>query len=136
MDYAATKSLDGRPLQRNAVFQGRMGQLEMEIEVLKSVCRRAAVDYDAVYTDPDPSAAFYKQGVVKSAIAAKMHCGQSGWRIVSQASEWFGGLGYTEHHPIQRLMRDMRHISIVECGDDVLRGLTYARFVKRPSQRG
>jgi len=136
MDYAATKSLEDRPLQHNAVFQSRMGQLEMEIEVLKSVCRRAAADYDAVYTDPDPSATFYKQGVVKSAIAAKMHCGQAGWRIVSQASEGFGGLGYTEHHPIQRLMRDMRHISIVECGDDVLRGLTYARYVKRPSQRG
>ncbi len=137
MDYAATKTLDGRPLQHNAVFQGRMGQLEMEIEVLKSVCLRAAADYDAVYADvEDRAAALYRHGVVKSAIAAKMHCGQAGWRIVSQASEGFGGLGYTEHHPIQRLMRDMRHISIVECGDDVLRGLTYARFVKRPSQRG
>jgi alkylation response protein AidB-like acyl-CoA dehydrogenase len=136
MDYAATKPLRDRSLQQNAVFQARMGQLEMELESLKSVCLRAAADYDELYATPDPAAAFYRQGVVKSAIMAKMHCGQTGWRIVSQASEGFGGLGYTEHHPIQRLMRDMRHISIVECGDDVLRDLTYARFVKRPSQRG
>ena len=136
MDYAAARSLGGRPLQQNAVFASRLGQLEAELESLKSVCLRAAADYDALYTGPDPAAALYRQGVVKTAVMAKMHCGQTGWRIVSRASEGFGGLGYTEPHPIQRLMRDMRHISIVEGGDDVLRELAYSRYVRRPAQRG
>lgn len=136
MDYAGAKRLGGRPLDQNALFTSRMGQLEAELESLKSVCWRAAAEYDQLYASADPAAAFYRQGVVKSGIMAKMHCGQTGWRIVSQASEGFGGLGYTEHHPIQRLMRDMRHISLVEGGDDVLRELTYGRYVRRPSQRG
>jgi alkylation response protein AidB-like acyl-CoA dehydrogenase len=136
MDYAGSKQLGERPLQQNAVFAARMGQLESELESLKSVCLRAATDYDQVYFGPDPARSFYRYGVIKSAIMAKMHCGRTGWKIVSDASEGFGGLGYTEHHPIQRLMRDMRHISIVEGGDDVLRQLTYGRYVKRPSQRG
>lgn len=136
MDYAAGKRLGGRPLQQNAVFGARMGQLEADLESLKSVCLRAAGEYDAIATRPDAAAAFYRRGVVKSAVMAKMHCGQTGWRIVSRASEGFGGLGYTEAHPIQRLLRDMRHISIVEGGDDVLRELTYSRYVRRPAQRG
>jgi alkylation response protein AidB-like acyl-CoA dehydrogenase len=37
---------------------------------------------------------------------------------------------------VQRLLRDVRHISIVEGGDDVLRELTYGRYVKIPRQRG
>ena len=136
MDYAAGKRLAGQPLTQNAVFAARMGQLEADLESLKSVCWRAGDDYDAVCSGSDPAAAFYRQGVLKSAIMAKMHCGRTGWRIVSDASEGFGGLGYTEDHPVQRLMRDMRHISIVEGGDDVLRELTYGRYVRRPSQRG
>jgi alkylation response protein AidB-like acyl-CoA dehydrogenase len=95
MDYAAEKHLAGRPLQQNAVFAARMGQLEMELETIKSVCWRAATDYDALYAGQDPAAAFHRQGVLKSAVVAKMHCGQTGWKIVSGASEGFGGLGYT-----------------------------------------
>jgi len=136
MEYAEKKQLAGRPLSQNAVFAARMGQLEADLESLKSVCWRSGTDYDDLYSGPDPAAAFRRQGVLKSAITAKMHCGQTGWRIVSTASEGFGGLGYTEPHPIQRLMRDMRHISIVECGDDVLRELIYGRYVKRGSHRG
>jgi alkylation response protein AidB-like acyl-CoA dehydrogenase len=136
MAYGAGKRLAGRPLVDNAVFGARLGQLESDLESLKSVCWRAADDYDELYAGRDPAAAFYRQGVVKSAVTAKLHCGQTGWRLVSAASEGFGGLGYTEDHPIQRLMRDMRHVSLVEGGDDVLRELTYGRYVRRVAQRG
>ncbi|TDC24556.1 acyl-CoA dehydrogenase [Streptomyces sp. 8K308] len=136
MEYATSKRLGGRPLTQNAVFAARMGQTEMELESLKSVCWRAADEYDAIYARPDAAAVFHGQGVLKSAVMAKMHCGQTGWRIVSAASEGFGGLGYTEAHPVQRLLRDMRHISIVEGGDDVLRELTYGRYVRHAARRG
>ncbi|WP_279571265.1 acyl-CoA dehydrogenase family protein [Streptomyces hainanensis] len=136
MEYAGNKQLGGRPLTQNAVFAARMGQLEMELESLKSVCWRAADEYDALYAREDAAAAFHGQGVLKSAVMAKMHCGQTGWRIVSAVSEGFGGLGYTEAHPVQRLLRDMRHISLVEGGDDVLRELTYGRYVRHASRRG
>ena len=41
----------------------------------------------------------------------------------------FGGLGYTHDMLIGKLMRDIRYVSIVEGGDDVLRDLLYRRFV-------
>ncbi|RDI45250.1 acyl-CoA dehydrogenase family protein [Nocardia mexicana] len=136
MDYAASKRLGGQPLNRNAVFGARMGQLEMELETMKAQCRCAAAEYDDIYQRSDRAAVFYADGVLKSAIVAKMHCGQVGWRVASRASEAFGGLGYTAGHDIQRCLRDMRHIAIVEGGDDVLRELLYGRYVKRASRRG
>ncbi|MCP2248803.1 acyl-CoA dehydrogenase family protein [Lentzea aerocolonigenes] len=136
MAYAADKRLGGRPLTRNAIFAARLGQLEMELETVKSQCHRAALDYDELHRAPDAGAAFLAGGVLKSAVVAKMHAGQTGWRIASTASESFGGLGYTEQHDVQWLLRSMRHISIVEGGDDVLRDLIYGRYVKRPSRRG
>lgn len=136
MEYGEGKQVGGQPLTRNAVFAARMGQWEMELETIKSVCRSAAADYDRLYGSDDPSGEFYRQCVLKSALVTKMHAGQTGWRIAATASESFGGLGYTEDHEVQRLLRDVRHVSIVEAGDDVLRDLMYARYVRRPSMRG
>ncbi|NPC86340.1 acyl-CoA/acyl-ACP dehydrogenase, partial [Pyxidicoccus fallax] len=38
-------------------------------------------------------------------------------------------LGYTEDSLIGKLVRDMRYVSIVEGGDDVLRDLLFHRHV-------
>jgi alkylation response protein AidB-like acyl-CoA dehydrogenase len=67
---------------------------------------------------------------MKGAIVAKMLCGQLGWRIASEASVMFGGLGYTEESLIGKLVNDMRYIGIVEGGDDVGRDLIFGRYVK------
>jgi hypothetical protein len=34
MDHAKTKSVQGAPLSANPVFAGKLGQLEMQIEVM------------------------------------------------------------------------------------------------------
>ena len=65
-----------------------------------------------------------------------MFCGQTGWQIAAAASEMFGGLGYTGEAVIGKLLRDMRYVSIVEGGDDVLRDLMYSRYVVPVSKRG
>jgi len=64
-----------------------------------------------------------------------MFCGQAGWRIASAASEMFGGLGYTSEAVIGKLLRDIRYVSIVEGGDDVLRELMFSRYVVPVSKR-
>lgn len=131
LGYAERKMLGGAPLIGNPVFVGRLGQIEMELETIDAQCRRAAAEYDALCAGADPVRALYRQGVLKSAIVAKMHAGQFGWRIASVVSEMFGGRGYVEDHEVNAVMRSLRHISIVEGGDDVLREMMFHRFVKR-----
>ncbi|MEV7521812.1 FAD-dependent oxidoreductase [Streptomyces sp. NPDC091371] len=129
MEYARTKRLRGERLLDSPVFAAKLGQMEMWIEVMRNQCLAAAAEFDALAALPDGPDELLGRGALRSAVAAKMFCGQTGWRIASTGSEMFGGLGYTDDSPIGGLLRDMRYISLVEGGDDVLRELLYRRCV-------
>ncbi|MFG1710509.1 acyl-CoA dehydrogenase family protein [Nonomuraea sp. M3C6] len=135
MEYAKPKSVKGAPLTANAVFAGRLGQFEMQIEVMANQCLAAARAYDEIAARPDAGEEFLRVGTLKQALTTKMFCGQTGWQIASTASEMFGGLGYTHELVIGKLLRDMRYVSIVEGGDDVLRDLVFSRYVVPVSKR-
>ncbi|QYC42679.1 Acyl-CoA dehydrogenase [Nonomuraea coxensis DSM 45129] len=135
MEYAKSKSVKGAPLTANAVFAGRLGQFEMQIEVMANQCLAAARAYDEIAARPDAGEEFLRVGTLKQALTTKMFCGQTGWGIASTASEMFGGLGYTHESVIGKLLRDMRYVSIVEGGDDVLRDLVFSRYVVPVSKR-
>lgn len=135
LEYARGKQVKGAPLATNAVFAAKLGQFEMQIDVMARLCRSAAAEFDAIAQQPDPAAAFLRQGALKGALTAKMFCGQTGWQILSTASEMFGGLGYTHESQIGKLLRDIRFVSVVEAGDDVLRDLLFTRFVVPAAKR-
>ncbi|MFF1902829.1 acyl-CoA dehydrogenase family protein [Kitasatospora sp. NPDC058218] len=129
MEYAAGKQVKGAALSSNAVFAGKLGQIEMHIDVMRNQCRSAAAEFDAVMASNDPAGTFYRTGTIRSALAAKMFCGQAGWAVATTGSEMFGGLGYTHDHLIGKLVRDLRYVGLVEGGDDVIRDLLYTRYV-------
>ncbi|HEY3999256.1 MAG TPA: acyl-CoA dehydrogenase family protein [Candidatus Xenobia bacterium] len=128
LDYAKTKPLKGGVLLGNHVFVAKMGQMEMQLDAMLAACRAAGRDMDRALAS-DGGSAFRRQGTLKSALVAKMLCGQVGWNIATVGSEMFGGLGYTRESLVEKLLRDMRHISIVEGGDDVLRETLFSRYV-------
>ncbi|MFJ5265008.1 acyl-CoA dehydrogenase family protein [Streptomyces sp. NPDC088387] len=135
MEYAKRKSLQGGKLVSHPVFGAKLADMETHILVMKDTCLAAARDFDAVMNGPDPAAEFVRRGTMRSAISAKLFCGRAGWDIAGTGSEMFGGLGYTNHMIINKLMRDMRYVSIVEGGEDVLRDLLYKRYVVPAGQR-
>jgi alkylation response protein AidB-like acyl-CoA dehydrogenase len=135
MEYGKSKSVKGSPLANNAVFASRLGQFEMQIDVMANQCLAAARAFDAVAARPDAGEEFMRIGTLKQALTAKMFCGQTGWQIASTASEMFGGLGFTHESVIGKLVRDVRYVSIVEGGDDVLRDLVFSRYVVPVSKR-
>ncbi|MFC7994242.1 acyl-CoA dehydrogenase family protein [Streptomyces pilosus] len=135
MTYAKEKRFRGGSLLESPVLAQKLGQMEMQIDVMKSHCRKAAREYDDIMAGPDAAKVFSRKGTLKSALTAKIFCGQTGWSIASAGSEMFGGLGYTDELPIGKLLRDMRYVSIVEGGDDVLRELLFSRYVVPVSRR-
>ncbi|WP_237076973.1 acyl-CoA dehydrogenase family protein [Mycobacteroides abscessus] len=135
MEYAKTKSLGGQTLARNPVFAAKLGQMEADIEVMRNQCLMAAGEFDAIMAMADSGREFLRRGALRSAMTAKLVCGQTGWRVAGCGSEMFGGLGYTGEHEISKLVRDMRYVAIVEGGEDVLRQMLYTRFVTPPFRR-
>lgn len=128
LDYAANKVIKGRLLAENDVFAAKMGQMEAELTVMRAACREAGAEFDDIMQGKDPEQHFHRHGGTKSAVVAKLLCGQLGWKIASVGSDLFGGIGYTQDHLIGKLVRDMRHVSILEAGDDVIRALLYSRY--------
>lgn len=135
IDHARQRSVKGAALTRSELFAARLAQMEVGIEAMLAVCRTAAAEHDALMSSPDPAEAFTLRGTLKSALTAKVFCGQTGWQIASSGSEALGGLGYTDATPVGRLLRDMRYVSVVEGGDDVLRQLIYGRYVLPAARR-
>lgn len=135
LEHAATRTVAGAPLTAHPLFGDKLAQIEIDVLAMRALCRSAAAEYDAIMAGPDPAAAFALRGALKSAVAAKVFCGRAGWAAASVASELFGGLGYTDAVPIGRLLHDMRYVSLVEGGEDVLRELIYRRHVVPRARR-
>ncbi|MFI8997853.1 acyl-CoA dehydrogenase family protein [Streptomyces sp. NPDC053542] len=129
MEYAAGKWVKGVPLVSNSVFIAKLGQIEMLIDVMRNQCRAAGAEFDGILASPVPAASIYRAGTLRTALAAKMYCGQAGWSVATTGSEMFGGLGYTNEHLISKLVRDLRYVGLVEGGDDVIRDLLFSRYV-------
>lgn len=129
LEYAKRKRVGDKQLVSNAVFAAKLGQMEMDIDAMRHVCRGAAREFDAIMAGDDAAERFLRKGTLRSALTAKTFCGRTGWKIASLGSEMFGGLGYTREMVIDKLVRDVRHVSIIEGGDDVLRDLVFNRFV-------
>ncbi|MFI2312530.1 acyl-CoA dehydrogenase [Streptomyces sp. CB00072] len=136
MDYAEDKTLQDGYLIDHPVFMNRLGKMETQIDVMKNQCRAAAREFDSLMARPDAADALVQRGTLRSALAAKMYCGQAGWEIASAGSEMFGGLGFTTEHIIGKLLRDIRYVSIVEGGDPVLQELMFNRYVLPEPKRG
>ncbi|TCO45909.1 acyl-CoA dehydrogenase family protein [Actinocrispum wychmicini] len=135
LDYARTKQLRGTSLLENPVFAAKIGQMEMQIDAMRNQCLAAAAEFDTLATRDDGPAELLSRGALRSAVAAKMFCGQTAWQLAGIGSEMLGGLGYTDETVAGKLLRDARYISLVEGGDDVLKDLLYRRYAKPSAKR-
>ncbi|KJS51442.1 acyl-CoA dehydrogenase, partial [Streptomyces rubellomurinus subsp. indigoferus] len=108
-----TKPLRAGVRLDNPVFAAKLGQMELQIDVMKSHLLPAGRDYDAVMATPDAADPWHRQGTRKSALTGKMFCGQTGWDIATVGSEMFGGIGKTHESPSKKLRRDSGYVSIV-----------------------
>lgn len=129
--YAKQKTLKNATMTENAVFTAKLGQMEAEIEAMHVLAQTAAREFDEKTSTEDGRKQLLKSGTIKAAIVTKMLCGQLGYRIASEASTMFGGLGYTNESLIGKLVRDVRCVSIIEAGDDVLREMMFHRYVRK-----
>ncbi|GAA1939538.1 acyl-CoA dehydrogenase family protein [Kitasatospora viridis] len=135
LDYAAHKRVHGTLLEAHPVFAAKLARIETTIMVMRNQCLSAAEEFDALARLPDGATALLRTGSLKSALAAKLFCGRAGWEIATTGTEMFGGLGYTQDSPMGDLADDMRYVSIVEGGEDVLQELLYTRHVLPPERR-
>ena len=119
LDFGLHRRLFGDKLTKMQDYRFRIAEMEMEIAAARSLVALSAKKADAGL---DHS---------KEASLAKLYAGQMVTRITSDAVLMLGSVGYTGQTVADKLMRDARHVSIVEGPDPIHKEMVFAQMLRR-----
>ncbi|MFN0153295.1 MAG: acyl-CoA dehydrogenase family protein, partial [Gaiella sp.] len=104
----------GRPIGRFQAIQAKLADLSTEIEAVRLLTYKAALDKDA------------GRDFTLAAAQAKLKSGRVAVRAAEDAVQIHGGYGYIEEFPVCRFYRDAKILTIGE-GTDEIQHLVIAR---------
>ena len=112
--YAKERSQFGTPIMNHQAIQFMIAEMSMNIEASRMLIYKAAWLLDEGKKN------------TKVASMAKAFCADSCMKITTDAVQIFGGYGYSEEYPVEKLMRDAKLIQIYE-GTSQIQRLVIAR---------
>ncbi|MBN1635148.1 MAG: acyl-CoA dehydrogenase family protein [Deltaproteobacteria bacterium] len=102
LDYAKRRHTFGSPISANQSIQFKLAEMYMKVEIARLLTWKAAWEIDQTI----------KTNI--SASIAKLYASEAALQVVSDALQIFAGYGYTRMYPIEKLLRDVRLLSIYE----------------------
>jgi len=108
--YMGERKQFGKTLASFQALQFRMADMATELVSARQMIRLAAWKVDR----SDPNANVY-------CAMAKRLATDIGFEVCNQAMQIFGGYGYTQEYPLERLMRDSRVHQILEGTNEIMR---------------
>ena len=70
--------------------------------------------------------------VFAKAAMVKLFCTEAAWRIVDEALQIHGGMGYMREMPVERMYRDVRLLRIVEGTSEIQRRIIAKALIDDP----
>lgn len=118
LKYSRQRSAFGQPISNFQALQFMMADMAIEIEAMRLLTYKAAwlVDQKA---PPNVNSSY-----------AKAFCADACMRITTDAVQIFGGYGYMDEYPVQKLMRDAKLLQIYE-GTSQIQRVVIARNLLR-----
>jgi butyryl-CoA dehydrogenase len=107
LHYSKERITFGRPIFEHQAVQFRLADMATQIEVARQMVWHAAVMKDAGLP------------CLKEAAMAKLNASEAAERVCSSAIQVFGGYGYVNDFPVERIYRDVRVAQIYEGTSDV-----------------
>jgi butyryl-CoA dehydrogenase len=105
--YARQRESFGKPIFEHQSVQFKLAEMAMQIEAARQLILHAASMKDA------------GQPCLKEAAMAKLFASEMAERVVSNAMQVFGGYGYVNDFPVERIYRDVRVCQIYEGTSDI-----------------
>ncbi len=112
--YATERKAFGQPIANHQAIQFMLAEMAMEIDAGRLLCWKAAWMKDAGLRN------------TKEAAMAKAFCADVVMRTTTNAVQVYGGYGYSEEYPVEKLMRDAKIFQIYE-GTSQIQRLIIAR---------
>jgi acyl-CoA dehydrogenase len=109
LDYVKKRRAFGSPIKDFQAIQFKLAEMLQKVETARLLTWKAAWDADQG-----------RDGTV-SASVAKLYASETALEVVNEALQIFGGYGYTEMFPIEKLLRDVRLLRIYEGTSEIQR---------------
>ncbi len=107
LDYAKQRESFGKPLFEHQAVQFRLADMATQVEVARQMIWHAAALRDA------------GRPCLKEAAMAKLFASEMAEKVCSDAISVFGGYGYVNDFPVERIWRDVRVCQIYEGTSDI-----------------
>ena len=114
VEHAKTRRTFGKPIATRQAVQRYLAEMETDVHALRLMLADAAEKWDAGRRIP------------KEASICKLFGLEAVGRVTDRALLVHGGIGYTRHHPVERLYRDAR-LNWLEEGTPTIQQLVIAR---------
>lgn len=102
IQYAQTRKTFGQPISSYQAVSFMIADMAKDIEAARMLCHKAAWMID------------HGQRNTKFAAMAKAFAADTAMRVATDAVQVFGGYGYSEEYPVEKLMRDAKIYQIYE----------------------
>ncbi len=109
IDYVKKRRAFGQPLGDFQNTQFRIAEMYQKVETMRLLTYKSAWEAD---TGKDPTI---------TASLTKFYATEAAYEVAYQALQLFAGYGYTKFYPIEKLMRDLRVLTIYEGTSEVQR---------------
>jgi alkylation response protein AidB-like acyl-CoA dehydrogenase len=119
VEFAQQRRLYGQKLNRLQDYRFRIADMETDIAAARGLVAASAEKYDRGLEHN------------KEASMAKLYAGQMVMRVTEAACAMLGSIGYTGQTIAEKLMRDARHVAIVEGPEPVHREIVYGEMLRR-----
>ena len=118
MDYGRKRRIYGDKLNRLQDYRFRISQMEMEIASARGL---VWASLQRAGSGQDPT---------KEASIAKLFSGQMAMSVTVAASGMLGSAGYTGQTQVEKLLRDARHVGIVEGPEPTHKEIIFAHMLR------
>ncbi len=102
MQYATERTTFGRPIAQHQAIAFMIAEMAMNVEAGRLLCWEAASLKDAGKRN------------TRVASMAKAFCADMAMKVATDAVQVFGGYGYNEEYPVEKLMRDAKIFQVYE----------------------
>lgn len=109
-EYMQKREAFGRPLSAFQALQFRLADMATELEAARALLWRAAAALDAGNSD-----------ATRLCAMAKRVATDTGFAVVDDALQLFGGYGYLADYGVEKLLRDLRVHRILEGTNEIMR---------------
>jgi acyl-CoA dehydrogenase len=111
IDYTKTRRAFGAPIANFQAIQFKLAEMYQKVETARLLTWKAAWEADSGL-DPTISASI-----------AKFYATEAALEVVNEALQIFGGYGYTQMFPVEKLLRDTRLLRIYEGTSEIQRSI-------------